>query len=1522
MRRVMLVLFLIGAIVGPRSSAIAQRRTPGDSLQDDGRITTEIDRAIQQAMNEAQLAIKNQQFVLAVNRLQSVLDHPEDYFLRKDFRANNHQIPGVKAQTHRILAELPAEGRAVYEQQYGPTARAMLADALATNDIGKTREIVRRYQMTAAGFEALQILIASALDHDHLIEAALMCEQSALRFSAVDPLGARWMLRAAYSWHLAGQPDRSVAVLKSLKMPGVQQAWQVGGRSIAPYREGQDAKEWLTAQFGKPISRPIRVVRDWNFPRGGDSGNESATAAYPIGGGVWRISPLRDARIWLDDQTNRLNKLEFEKQTREVEKLLRDDHRLTAPASIPIVSGHTVVYRTLNDLTAVHAQTGELLWRSSITDGMIAWLLQSSTATSDLLPASSPITLKGYLRHKLFRDQLSNSLTSDGKLVYAIEESDSQFNPLRPRARQPFGMPFIGDPANKLVAYDLSGGRIVWEVGGMRGTQPVDLSGLFFLGPPLPYDGRLYCLAEVKNEIRLLALVPAQSSAELDWSQALVNISEPNWIGAGRRNILPIIGAPRRVAGLTPAIADGIMVCGTASGSVIGYDVVQRQLCWGYSYESTKTRMIQEGFESITAFQVDEEEGRWLDNTPIIANGRVVLTPRDSNELICLNLIDGTPVWKRPRDNGLYVALIHDGKVIVVGRSQIMAYSIADGSDAWPVPLEIPEPSGRGVREGSRYLLPLSTGEIATLDVAAGRILGRSRLPAPWMPGNLAVASGTLVSCGIHDVVGFRKLNDVEQQIAQRLAANPYDAEALAMRGELALHRGNESNAIQDLRESLRQQPQLRVKQILAETMLAVLKNDSSKILQAAPELEKLTDDPRQRIEFLHLYARALGEAGDRVGAAQQLFRLAEIPELPDEPNQAAAGHFLSIPQSLRSQLFTIYQQASRAERLELDRLFLRQFESATAVKDRKQQLERFVKLTVGHPAADPLLRHLVESQNDLLDEAARTGLLERLTHSSSVSIGAFAVATLAKQSLSGGRPTEALPWIEQLGRNFPLETCEVGKTGRWLSHEWLAREDVRNAKVSPAAWPGGPIEVAPPKRRSPSAAAPIEIVTHVGSHFEGWSFELDQSAFGIIARDPSLKVAWQLPLQDFTDNPRVQSAQLHIRDRTLAFSAGMSLVVMRSADPFAPPTTTATISLRSNALGDRRVNQILVERRLLPNGRRFQSAFDIRGSAGFLVGLSDEAVFYQLDNRLVAADIETGRILWYRVGPAFSKSSATVDTHLVLHTANNECLLLRPMDGVLQQRHTAGLDEMPLCFRETWRLSQRSEGQDQQVLEMRDFDGDKVIWQRQYPSGTVTNVVADNQLALLEPSGKLSLLSLATGEPKLTAQAPVKRPIGTGGVLAVQDYDDRYIVVAGVSPKKTDLRTVTTLDFGPSNDSSFTVDGHAFAIRKTDGQILWSVPVEQSAFDFSQPSKYPVLVLASRHSEVDPLGAFSRMPRLSTLILDKRTGAKVDERQETLMAINRGPQLIPLPDEKKLIVDYQAWSLELSFPGEAKPKE
>ena len=49
-------------------------------------------------------------------------------------------------------------------------------------------------------------------------------------------------------------------------------------------------------------------------------------------------------------------------------------------------------------------------------------------------------------------------------------------------------------------------GKLRWIVGGEDGTDEPKLAKAFFLGAPLPLMGRLYVLAEVNGEIRLVVL--------------------------------------------------------------------------------------------------------------------------------------------------------------------------------------------------------------------------------------------------------------------------------------------------------------------------------------------------------------------------------------------------------------------------------------------------------------------------------------------------------------------------------------------------------------------------------------------------------------------------------------------------------------------------------------------------------------------------------------------------------------------------------------------------------------------------------------------------------------------------------------------------------------------------------------------------------------------------------------------------------------------------------------------------------
>ena len=1504
MRRLVFVGVMILFVVVPIQTASAQRnrmmRTP---MYDPNRITPGVDRSIQVALTEAQSLIEQKQYAEAVTRLQSVLDYPEDFFVGKDFKPTGAIQGGVKAEVNRKLANLSTEGLAAYELHIGTSVRSLLNDVVKANDYDKLTEIVSRYQMTSAGFDAMQLLVAYAFDHDELIEAARLCERMLTHPRATAEVTGPLLLRTAFAWYLAGQPERSHAAIKRLVKLESPTAWKIAGRPIESLAEDGDLVAWCKKHFGpQPPPRSL-PVRDWDVPRGGVTGNEVATAACAVGGGDWSVSMLKTIRLQGDAEANQKLKDAFDRSIRQLQRSMNEDNRTIVLSGVPLVAKDTVIYRTLNDVTAVDLRTGEMRWRSSLPDGMLKWFVQSSNAELENEPVTTPVNLRWYLRFKLYRDQLSGLLSTDGKNVYAVEESDSQFEMSR-LPRQRLGEPMSLGTTNKLVAYELNGGRIAWVAGGPRGTPPVDLSGVFFLGPPVPYEGRLYCLVEVRDELHLLALFQDGKSVQVEWSQALVATQES---GA--------FPSTRRQSGLMPVVSAGMIVCPLAGGAIVAFDLRTQQLEWGYSYEVRRSRMTRDGFDMVTPVVVEDETGRWVDGSPLVENGRVIVTPRDSEEVHCLDLIDGRLLWKRPRDYGLYVACITSEAVVVVRRSQVVAYSLADGTEFWSEPIEIPEPSGRGVRVGSRYLLPLSTGEIATLDLASGRVLGRSRLPNGQVPGSLVVGSETLVSRGLHELIGFRSQSRVESLIAQRLSTNPKDAEALALRGELRLHNGETQSAILDLRESLRQKADPRVKQVLAGTLLSSLAKDLPQFLLIAPELETLTEDPDQRIEFLRLYVQALTQSGDRVGVVKQLFRLAAIRQLRDEPTKSSPGYSISPRQKIRSQLLEMYEQSTFTERGMIVSVFEAELEAALRSTDRDANVASFVRLTEGHPAANSLLRRLIESDFVWSMPIAKTRVLEQLTKSRDKTIAAFATARLASQALADKSPLDALGWIDDLRGDLASQPALGKQTGRDLANSWSSREDVRQAMLPPYEWPSGDIDLQREPTRIGRSGFPVDVVTQVGRHFQGWSFEVDSANGQLIARDASLRTAWELPMAPLAEIPLSHPSLMHIRGRYLVITAGAWLAVLESTNSNQVPTLLYEKSLRATLMSERR-RESTPERRLLPNGRLYQSISDARGPAGFLIGLSDEAIFYQMDSRLYAADLNTGDVLWHRVGSEFARSDATVDTSLVLHASNNDAILVNPLDGTVRARRKGWLEEKIIWFRGTRRLSLRTEGLDQRrVFEMRDVETDRIIWQTSHPAGTTRTIVGNDEIALLEPTGKLTILHLDSGDSRMSTDVPITRTFATEGVLAVQKYADQYIVIGGTPSKRLEVAVVTPLEFGPASEMAFTVDGVVCGCDQKSGRVNWSMPVAQLAFNRSQMANQPVLVLAARQGEIERQATHS----LSAVVLDKRTGKLIYETQEPLPLNGRGVQIVPMVDDQKVIVDFQLWSLELGFGRAAK---
>ena len=238
---------------------------------------------------------------------------------------------------------------------------------------------------------------------------------------------------------------------------------------------------------------------------------------------------------------------------------------------------------------------------------------------------------------RVWEDATYGTLSSDGRYVYSIEGLGLGNN-----GNGNFGGMFVvgpwfgrqpnqenHGPSNSLAARDLHAGqfKLMWQIGGPAGgADPMPQAGAIFLGPPLPLRGQLYVLAEVNDENPAAGPGP-QNKGALLWSQQLAVV---------QHNLLP--DALRRIGGLSPSYADGILIRPTGAGAVVAVDLATRSLRWGYRYGREKNanslrqqQMMAMGFNG---YQGGGPMPRWLDGTATIVNGRVLLTPAESDALV------------------------------------------------------------------------------------------------------------------------------------------------------------------------------------------------------------------------------------------------------------------------------------------------------------------------------------------------------------------------------------------------------------------------------------------------------------------------------------------------------------------------------------------------------------------------------------------------------------------------------------------------------------------------------------------------------------------------------------------------------------------------------------------------------------------------------------------------------------------------------------------------------------------------
>ena len=202
---------------------------------------------------------------------------------------------------------------------------------------------------------------------------------------------------------------------------------------------------------------------------------------------------------------------------------------------------------------------------------------------------------------------------------------------------------------------------------------------------------------------------------------------------------------------------------------------------------------------------------------PKVLGRRVVLLPRQSSEIHCLDIETGRRIWTAPREDGEYVGAVTDSQVFIVGQRFCRGLSISAGEENWSARFGLP--AGQGIHANGRYLLPLESGRIATIDLRTGREIGLSGwrnsgqyaklaggelsdltsqlglsanpLPENWHTGNLIPAGDRILAAGPAGLIAFPQTGELlNRTVRNRLLDSPQRSAHAAARGGIAVEPG------------------------------------------------------------------------------------------------------------------------------------------------------------------------------------------------------------------------------------------------------------------------------------------------------------------------------------------------------------------------------------------------------------------------------------------------------------------------------------------------------------------------------------------------------------------------------------------------------------------------------------------------------------------------------------------------------------------------------------------------------------
>ena len=1312
-------------------SAAAPAQVPADREAEEGPRLFVTDRTAERQLRLAKQALADDRVTDAAALVRLALGRGAD--------GVNADGVSTSAAAAALLNGLTGRQREALELAAGAEADRALEAARAAGDRAALASVAADFPGTAAAARAAAAVADGDLDRgDFPAAARRFARLAALPFPPAADRD-RWAVKGAAALARSGRPAEARAALDAL--PPARLAAAAGSLFGTP---AEDPAALLARLAGPGTASAEGWPLVGRTPRRlpAAPGVPAPAAVNLVGGPAWREGTLAVVPPNpLDGPADRLlGRVRVDRAA---------TRRSVRPAARPAAAGGAVYAATPGGgVVARDAATGGRLWDAPAgADSALALATAGEAPESVSVATRHRGTVTGtelLVEAHAFADPAAGAVAVDAARVYSVQNLDFPLLSLddaRASAGGRIGRPVDRrrrDRANRLRAHDRRTGKLLWVAGGPApgtvaggfagggATEENPLAGGFFLSAPLPTGSGLAVLHERGGLVSVLTLDPATGA---------VRRATPLAVPPLPRYEAP----PWRTAGLHLAAAAGLWVAPTAAGGAAAVDALTGRVVWTARYAGTfaTERDAAAAARSLSLGGVPVEPG-WHGAAPKLAAGRALLTPSDSDDLHCLDLADGTPLWTRPRGSDREVVGVTDSEgdaaaatVLLAGDDGVRGVSLADGSELWFVPL--PPAAGSAVVAGGAVVVPLVDGTLSAVRTDGTGVAARSPAGGPggrdFTPGNLIAAGGRLVSQGPDALAAFATVAETEAR-ATTAAADPGGtsaADAALLRAGLAFQRGEPARGAEELivAAHVPGTPGRRAAAALRARLAAGLRRDFA-AFRPLRDRAAAAGVPVGG-EVARALAAGLLDAGEPAGAAAALL---ELRDEADVRKPRRGGRFVSADAFVGPRLAAAFTACGPAERATL--------------ADGINELAAAIDTADATAAARFARRH---------GATCRSAAWRARGAPDPVAAVLLGAAEAAKRRGDFGGAERLLLWAD--------DRDPVAVPDEWFVKLYDAAGATRAAAAfaPPAAppWAGRAVvaeSAGRGERLYADAVVPVEAWPPGGV---GGRLTAGEADAALTWRTPDGAVGFRSPLRGRIDRTGVRAA---FAGHLLAAAVAGRLTVL---DALAAPGAAKRLwSARLGAAADRGGVRFPGVRRSGGSGASPNAGAATRDGPA---AVGPPRVVIRDGDTLAARDARTGAVLWTRDGVP-DGAAVWGDDRFVLVGANGagRVARFRGADG-----EPAGAFAAPagsaLLRRGTSVWTVRSDpGRGAEPLRVARVDfapgpsgenagedetpaAPAVAWERAFPAGTVMHLAdACDELFVLEPGGRFSVVTLATG--------------------------------------------------------------------------------------------------------------------------------------------------------------------------------